>query len=742
MSTTQRQLVNRQAPERESAFQRNVSSAVSVEDEPASKVLFVQQTFGNQVARQRAGACPEFSACPTGGACHPCPYRVQTKPHVSQPGDVYEQEADRAAEAFMKNTEAPERLSFSVHSAVPDIQRMCSQCEEEDESLDDEDSKAASPEEGQSLENQQETETQDIQTDVENQSPAEPVTDETTSVTDETTPITNQPTQVSDETTQVGDERTPEETPAETTTSSLIAEDSTGELQSGQMRKSEFLSELQTTVTASAEEALSGTGRTTRDCPYIQYWFGYYSHRDGAYIERAMKRYAPETASATTAEEAISMLAARVRRAVEVWATTGEVTGVPDDVRAYLPASNPNEGAGAAASRTSRVLFKARDGGAKSADDPQAVKSQLGAGSSLDGSVRSRMESAFGYDFSHVQVHTDARADELSSNLNARAFTVGEHVAFSSGEYRPGSLIGDALIAHELAHVVQQGGGESPAGPLQKGGGEHGYLEEDADNSAVAAVVSMWGRTKEGLANISQNAMPRLKSGLRLSRCNNSTPTGTATTVPPATAGPCLPTFRSLTAAKTGSISMTTAWRPPTCEMAFGLPTTPGIRFSSEVDVPAGCTGKLEFLQLTDTCRQRRDAAGTNERQKSTGDALDSSDPYDTARIVTSPGRVIYGTDDSPGTPTSGYVFRLVDEKFKMWLLWTPDNPSGSPRVALAMVRWDWKGKTTKTGNSGACAADWTLSDTDAHGGTGVATTTMPTWTVNADTLPFTPGTC
>ncbi|HEX8162185.1 MAG TPA: DUF4157 domain-containing protein [Pyrinomonadaceae bacterium] len=645
---------------------------------------------------------------------------------------MYEQEADRVAEAVMKNTERP---SLSDHSAVPHIQRMCSQCEEEqDESLDDEDIKAASPDENQSLETPQETETQDTetqnaeaqdaQTNVDNQSPAEPVTDETT-------PITNG-------TTQIGDERTPEESPTETTTASLIAEDSTGELQAGQMRRAAFLSQLRTAVTATAEDALAGTGRTARDCPYIQYWFGYYSNQDATYIDRAMKRYAPETSGATTAEEAISMLAARVRRAVGVWATSGEITGVPEGVPTNLPAANPSEGAGAAASRTGSVLFKARDGGAKSADDPQAIQTRLGSGSALDGSVRSRMESAFGYDFSHVRVHTDAEAGELSGNLNARAFTVGEHVAFASGEYRPGSLIGDALIAHELAHVVQQRGADSSVEPLKKGEGEQGHLEEDADNSAVAAVVSMWGRTKEGLADISQNAMPRLKSRLRLSRCNNSSTPGTGTTT---TA--CVPTFRSLQAVQTGSVNMTTAWPPRNiCEMAFGLPTAAGMTFNSSVDVPSGCTGVLAYLQLIDRCLEKRDPSGAYQRRNSSGYVLDGQDPYD-SRLVTAPGTVNYSNNDSPGSDAPGWDFMSINDKFKMWLLWTPDNPTGAPRVPLAMVEWRWAAKATKTGSSGVCASDWTLSDVSSSGGTGAATSTMPTWTrVYPRDVPYAPGRC
>jgi hypothetical protein len=63
----------------------------------------MQQTLGNQAVQQRASTCPAFpSACPTGGACHICPVRVQAKLAISQPGDQYEQEADRVAEAVMR----------------------------------------------------------------------------------------------------------------------------------------------------------------------------------------------------------------------------------------------------------------------------------------------------------------------------------------------------------------------------------------------------------------------------------------------------------------------------------------------------------------------------------------------------------------------------------------------------------------------------------------------------------------
>jgi hypothetical protein len=116
-------------------------------------------------------------------------------------------------------------------------------------------------------------------------------------------------------------------------------------------------------------------------------------------------------------------------------------------------------------------------------------------------------------------VHTDSDAAGLSADLDARAFTVGEQIAFGANEYKPGTVIGDALIAHELAHVLQQRGGGVAVESKQDGGG-YGALEEDADQAAVGAVVSVWGGAKSRLADISRNAMPQLKSGLRLQGCS------------------------------------------------------------------------------------------------------------------------------------------------------------------------------------------------------------------------------
>ena len=82
-------------------------------------------------------------------------------------------------------------------------------------------------------------------------------------------------------------------------------------------------------------------------------------------------------------------------------------------------------------------------------------------GQKLDDGVRGQMESGIGADFSNVNVHTDSNADALNRSLQARAFTHGNDVFFRSGEYNPGSSDGQKLLAHELTHVVQQGGAQA-----------------------------------------------------------------------------------------------------------------------------------------------------------------------------------------------------------------------------------------------------------------------------------------
>ena len=315
----------------------------------------------------------------------------------------------------------------------------------------------------------------------------------------------------------------------------LIVDDTAETVGPDQMKKSQFLGELRGAVIKTTAEALAGSVSASLAAPYISSAFAQYGSLPPQQIEQSIRRDAPEAAEVTSARGFIPVITARVSRSVRIWVSTGEITGVPQGMPLAMSgvmgavgsavsglagaATGAFSGMGNAVSNIGKLFLKERSGGATEIDNPTAIQARLGSGQSLDGRVRSRMESAFGESFSGVEVHADSNAAGLSGDLNARAFTVGHHIAFGTGEYQPGTLIGDALIAHELAHVMQQRGGAATAGPAQKGTTGSGALEDDADATAVGAMVSAWGGAGKGLAKISARAMPSLKSGLRLQRC-------------------------------------------------------------------------------------------------------------------------------------------------------------------------------------------------------------------------------
>ncbi len=104
------------------------------------------------------------------------------------------------------------------------------------------------------------------------------------------------------------------------------------------------------------------------------------------------------------------------------------------------------------------------------ADTPAVVSNAIrsGGGQAVERSARAAMESRFRHDFGAVRVHTDARAAAAARALGARAFTVGRDVVFGAGQYAPQGTPGKKLLAHELAHVVQQSSTSTPAIQLQK----------------------------------------------------------------------------------------------------------------------------------------------------------------------------------------------------------------------------------------------------------------------------------
>ena len=95
---------------------------------------------------------------------------------------------------------------------------------------------------------------------------------------------------------------------------------------------------------------------------------------------------------------------------------------------------------------------------------PPIVRNVLGSGGQpLEPSTRNSFESKFGVDFGNVRIHTGDEAAQSASAVNASAYTVGRDIVFGHGRYAPNATDGEQLLAHELAHVVQQRGAAAPA---------------------------------------------------------------------------------------------------------------------------------------------------------------------------------------------------------------------------------------------------------------------------------------
>jgi Domain of unknown function (DUF4157) len=106
------------------------------------------------------------------------------------------------------------------------------------------------------------------------------------------------------------------------------------------------------------------------------------------------------------------------------------------------------------------------------------------SGEPLNHKTRATVEQLFGFDFSNVRVHTDSRAANSARAVNATAYTIGRQNVFDSARYEPGTVAGKSLLAHELAHIVQQSNeaGSSPRKlPISP---ENSAAEEQANRAA------------------------------------------------------------------------------------------------------------------------------------------------------------------------------------------------------------------------------------------------------------------
>jgi hypothetical protein len=129
--------------------------------------------------------------------------------------------------------------------------------------------------------------------------------------------------------------------------------------------------------------------------------------------------------------------------------------------------------------------------------DPVRAAAEIGEvirspGNPLASGLCADMQRRLGHDFRHVRIHTDDGAARAATAIGARAFTVGPHVAFAQGEFRPQLSEGRRVLAHELAHVAQAGREPGRDEPRDRGAATvtpaAGAGEHDAASRAAAAV--------------------------------------------------------------------------------------------------------------------------------------------------------------------------------------------------------------------------------------------------------------
>jgi hypothetical protein len=148
---------------------------------------------------------------------------------------------------------------------------------------------------------------------------------------------------------------------------------------------------------------------------------------------------------------------------------------------------------------------------------PPTQRALDSSGKELDSNTRTFMESRFSHDFSNIRVHTDAKAAASARAVGARAYTFGNHIVFDAGEYKPTTLIGDALIAHELAHSIQQQ--DAANRQTEVLGHSDPGLETEADNGALEVIRNRLGLAKASIFGLKRNVGIRMRTGLHLQRC-------------------------------------------------------------------------------------------------------------------------------------------------------------------------------------------------------------------------------
>lgn len=314
---------------------------------------------------------------------------------------------------------------------------------------------------------------------------------------------------------EVGDADSPAEREADAVASAVTAGAAPsawlvddGPVAPGQMLKSTFIAQLRGAVTEAADREL-GPIYSALGCPYIDQYFGRYADRPAAEGEALLRRFAPGVRGATSAAAMIPVIVARVADGVRHWRDTGQP---PPEVAAFEPGPVASPEPAPTGDVGGAAAWRDPDGGGSLA----SLEAELGNGVPLDGGTAGRMAAALGGSYEQVRLHRGPVAARKADEADAVAFTVGNHVVLGSAAPPAGTVLGDALLAHELAHVDQQAVAASdPVARRQPIGGESAAAEDQADVAAVAAVEQLHAG-KDGVAR----SMTGWRTGLTLQRCS------------------------------------------------------------------------------------------------------------------------------------------------------------------------------------------------------------------------------
>ncbi len=132
------------------------------------------------------------------------------------------------------------------------------------------------------------------------------------------------------------------------------------------------------------------------------------------------------------------------------------------------------------------------------------------SGAPLPGDLRERFESSLGADLSSVRVHTGAASASAAESVGAKAYATGQDIHFGAGEYNPSSKDGQHLLAHEVAHTVQQGSASTaqPQAKLEVSGPGDAQ-EDEADRAADAMIAGVPASVPRGSAGVTTQGILR-----------------------------------------------------------------------------------------------------------------------------------------------------------------------------------------------------------------------------------------